>query len=208
MTHLKKRELALALLSLSLFLFIPACLTVGPRATQPVQVVYPTVVITQYVTQIVATPTITPTPLPTPNVSPTPDFVNISWDPYAVPIYYPVVGCVASRLHEEDVAFVANDGLSLSTSKDILYAPAVRELEPGEMVRIDKGPWCMSGMLIWKVKTADNESGFVPEGNGETYWLLPLAPDTELVVAKGYNTMDLINYWLKTRGRYKNPGNE
>ncbi len=65
MARYKIKGLALAVIGLSFFLFVPACLSVAPRSNQPAQVVYPTVVITQYVTQVVATPTITPIPLPT-----------------------------------------------------------------------------------------------------------------------------------------------
>jgi hypothetical protein len=196
MTRIKKKGLALAVLGISLVLFIPACLSVAPRSTQSVQVVYPTVLITQYITQVVATPTITPPPPPTLAANQTPSVVNVGWDPFTVEIYYPVIGCVASRIHEGDIAFVANGSVDLLQSKDIGYSPVYRTLEPGEMVDITKGPWCSNGSLIWKVATAEGEVGFVPEGNGETYWLLPMPPGTESVVGK--SPTDLINTLNRT----------
>jgi hypothetical protein len=200
MARIKKKGLALAVIGLSLFLFVPACLSVAPRSTQAVQVVYPTVVITQYITQVVATPTITPTPLPTSASKQAPAVVQVGWDPFTVAIYYPIPGCVASRLHEGDVAFVANGGVDLLQSKDIGYSPVTRTLAAGEMVDIKKGPWCSSGSLIWKVATADGEEGFAAEGNGEIYGLLPMPPGTESVVVKEPNSLwNGLNRWLMKR---------
>jgi hypothetical protein len=200
MARIKKKGLALAVIGLSLLLFVPACLSVAPRATQAVQVVYPTVVITQYITQVVATPTITPVPPPTSESKQTPSVENVGWDPFTVQIYYPLIGCVASRLHEGDVAFVANAGVDLYNTKDTGYSPTYRKLLPGEMVDITKGPWCSNGAVIWKVDTADGLAGFVPEGDGETYWLLPMPPGTANVVGKNPNDfLNSLNRWLMQR---------
>ena len=200
MTRIKKKGLALAVIGLSLFLFVPACLSIAPQATQAVQVVYPTVVITQYITQVVATPTITPTPLPTSASIQTPSVVNVGWDPFTVEIYYPIPGCVASRLHEGDVAFVANNGVDLLQSKDIGYSPVTRVLAAGEMVDITKGPWCSGGNLIWKIATAENEEGFAAEGNGENYYLLPMPPGTDSVVVEDPNSVwNGLSRWLMRR---------
>jgi hypothetical protein len=202
MARIKTKGLALAVIGLSLFLFVPACLSVAPQSTQAVQVVYPTIVITQYVTQVVATPTITPTPLPASASNQTLSVVQVGWDPFTVEIYYPIVGCVASRLHGGDVAFIANGGVDLIQSKDIGYSPVTRKLTPGEMVDITKGPWCSGGNLIWKVATAEGEEGFASEGNGDTYWLLPMPPGTDSVVAKDPNSLwNGLNRWLTRRFR-------
>jgi hypothetical protein len=206
MARIKKKGLALALIGLSFVLFIPACLSFAPRTTQAVQVVYPTIVITQYITQVVATPTITPPPPPTSASNQTPSVVNVGWDPFTVQIYYPIAGCVASRLHVGDVAFVAYEGVDLLQSKDIGFSPIFRTLVSGEMVDVNKGPWCSSGSLIWKVTTAEKEDGFAAEGNGEIYWLLPMPPGTESVVEKE-NPNDLLNSlnrWLLKRFK-RNP---
>jgi hypothetical protein len=204
MTRIKKKCLALAVIGLSLILFFPACLSVAPRSTQPVQVVYPTVLITQYVTQVVATPAILPKPLPTTDSNQTPSVVDVSWDPFAAVIYYPIAGCVASRLHKGDVAFAATEGLALHASKDIGYSPENRALQPAEMVDITQGPWCNSGSLIWKVKTSDGTDGFAPEGNGELYALLPMPPGTESVV--GHHPINALSLLLFRRCSH-DPGN-
>jgi hypothetical protein len=157
--------------------------------TQPdqgAQVIYPTVVVKKIITQIVATPTVTPEPPPEQK-----EYVAVSastdnWDPFSAPIYYPIQGCAASRLHEGDVAFVANGGgtIGVHYSKDVGYAPIWRTLAAGELIDILKGPWCAEGNLVWKVATADSYVGFVAEGNGTTYWLLPMPPDTTRVLSK------------------------
>jgi len=204
MARINKKGLALALIGLSFVLFVPACLSFAPRSTQAVQVVYPTIVITQYITQVVATPTITPPPPPTSAPNQTPSVVNVGWDPFTVQIYYPIVGCVASRLHEGDVAFVANEGVDLLQSKDIGFSPIFRTLVPGEMVDVKKGPWCSNGSLIWKVTTAEDEDGFAAEGNGEIYWLLPMPPGTESVVQKAEpnDLFNSLNRWLLKRFKH------
>ena len=175
---------------------------VGLQSTPAVQVVYPTVVITQYVTQVVATPTITPIPLSTSVSNQTPSVAIGGWDSFTVAIYYPIAGCVASRLHEGDVAFVANAGVDIIQSKDIGYSPVYRTLAPGELVDITKGPWCSGGSLIWRVGTADGLDGFVPEGNGEIYWMLPMPPGTEKVVVRDPESIwNGLNKWLQKRFR-------
>jgi hypothetical protein len=204
MARYDNRVFALIVIVLTMSLFVPACMAIQPQATQPVQVVYPTIVITQYVTQVVATTTITPTPLPT-SPNQTPSVVNVGWDPYTVAIYYPIVGCVASRLHEKDVAFIANAGVDLYVSKDIVYSPSIRKLAPGEMVDITKGPWCSNGTLIWKVTTSDGAEGFAPEGNGETYWMLPMPPGT-IKVYKKTDPWAILNQLIRTRGRSSGSG--
>jgi hypothetical protein len=182
----KKRGMVMMSLSLVLFLFLilQACVGFSSDEPQGVQVVYPTIVITQYVTQVVATPTNTLPPPSTQAVAAT-QVLNVGWDPFSAPIYYPIIGCVASRLHEDDVAFVANAGSEgIHWSKDIGYAPIYRKLIPGELMDIDKGPWCSNGAIIWKVITADGYTGFVPEGDGNVYYLLPMPPGTDKVWTK------------------------
>ncbi|MCZ7554234.1 MAG: hypothetical protein M5U05_16925 [Anaerolineales bacterium] len=147
----------------------------------------PVVLITQMVTQIVATPTITPAPPQISEVFEAPAPVASSgYDPFSVPIYYPIRGCFASRLHVGDVAFVANGAgtIGIHQTHDIGYAPIWRHLNPGELMDVIDGPWCDRGALTWKIATSDGLVGFVPEGDGNTYWLLPMAPSTEPVLSK------------------------
>ncbi|MBN2548019.1 MAG: hypothetical protein JXB15_02590 [Anaerolineales bacterium] len=161
---------------LILVLLSSACGGGEAVTTEPAQVVAPVVVVTEVVIQVVATsPPPTATPQPTPTPYPT---APAAWDPISAPIYYPQVGCVASRLHILDVAFVASVStpVRLYRSKDVFEDPGVRELALGELVTILDGPWCNMDWIIWKVEASDGEKYFVPEGNGEIYWLLPLNP--------------------------------
>lgn len=173
-----KKKTAWSMLVVGLVLVAYGCTSATPN--QPVQIVYPTVIITQYVTQVVAT--VTPQgPVPTP-APPTPRPVSVGFDPYSVPIYYPLMFCpVASRLHVGDKAFVAYgaDKLGLHQSADIGYAPIWRKLVPGEVLDVIDGPYCMRKALAWEVLTEDEKVGYVAEGDGEVYWLLPLGEPVE-----------------------------
>ena len=125
---------------LMVLVILSAC---APTPTQPpvdTVIAYPTVIITQYVTQVVATPTITPIPPPTKQVQVITPAASTGWDPFKVDIYYPIRGCVASRLHVGDVAFVAGGPVGLYMSENIGDAPTFRNLEPGEMIDIEAGP--------------------------------------------------------------------
>jgi hypothetical protein len=173
MVKMNKKKPVLLLLVISLIIVAYGCTSAAPN--QPAQIVYPTVIITQYVTQIVAT--VTPQgPVPTP-VPPTAQPVRTGFDPYSVPIYYPLMFCpVASRIHVGDKVFVANGGetLGLHQTTDIGYAPIYRKLVPGEILDVIDGPYCQRKALAWEVLTTDEEVGYVAEGDGEIYWLLPL----------------------------------
>lgn len=186
MNRIKKKTLVLLGLVSSLMVFVSACIGSVAQSPQQPQVIYPTVVITQFVTQVVATPTTAPTVAPKPVVQAAAPVTTGGWDPMSVPIYYPLRGCVASRIHEGDVAFVANNagGLGIHYSKDVHYSPIFRNLESGELIDIVKGPWCNEGTIIWKAATDEGYIGFVAEGNGSVYWLLPMGPETESVLTK------------------------
>ena len=185
MKNKKRTGWAFLLIILCFTLIFTACVGTKSQITSTPQLVQPTVLITQFITQIVATPTITPIPAPTEVVPTTAPTRATGWDPFQVPIYYPIGGCVASRLHQGDVAFVANGGgvEGIHFSKDIGYAPIFRKLENGELVDIYRGPWCSNGSIIWRVVTADKKIGFVEEGNGSIYYLLPMPEGTPRVVS-------------------------
>ncbi|MFM8319282.1 MAG: hypothetical protein ACKOC5_00075 [Chloroflexota bacterium] len=152
----------------------------GCAAQQP-QVVYPTVVIVQYVTQVVATVTaspVLPTSTPTPAATSTPSPFRLAngFDPFSVQITYPLTNCpVGSRLAVGEQAFVASGAgtIGLSMSTDIGPAPLYRKLDAGEILYIVGGPFCKDNGLVWQVIASDGKWGYVPEGNGSIYWLLP-----------------------------------
>jgi hypothetical protein len=180
----KKKTLYLAI-TISVLLIATACgadmRAASQGADQEVQVSAPTVIIQQLVTQVVATSLpVEPTPIP-PTAAPV-QYVNTGWDPFSVPIYYPMMGCVASRLYVGDRAFAAYgaDRNGIHYSQDIGDAPIFRHLAAGEIMELIDGPYCERGAVVWKVfALADEQVGFVAEGDGSTYWLLPMPPTNE-----------------------------
>jgi hypothetical protein len=178
-----KKRLAVLSAMLSMVLLFTACS--GAESPAEVQVVYPTIYVTQYVTQVVAT-------VPASSLSsnqaavetPVPTVVQpqaVSWDPFSVEIYYPKLGCSASRLHIGDRAFIAySEGLiGLYRYKNMSFEPELRHLASGTEVEIIDGPFCDEKIISWKVRTPDKETvGYYPEGDGNSYWMLPLAPSS------------------------------
>ncbi len=172
---------------LVLTLVVSACAVEEPQTDQAAQSANPLVLVTNIVVQIVATPTVTPVPPPEEETIPVVNSIsNGGWDPFAVPIYYPLRGCAASRLHPKDVAFVGGGAgvIGIHYSSEIGYAPIFRHLQPGEVIDIVAGPWCENGTVVWKVATSDKYVGYTPEGDGSTYWLLPMPPTTDSVLTK------------------------
>lgn len=166
-------RLAGIVLLAGLILTLTGCAGASATAQPPVN---PTVVIVQYVTQIVATVTPAPAVTPIPPTKPAPA-PSGGYDPFAVDPYYPLSGCqMASRLRVGDVAFVAAGGeqFGIHYSKDVGFSPIDRKLASGELLYILDGPTCNRNGLVWEVLAdADDSRGYVIEGNGETYWLLP-----------------------------------
>lgn len=182
MKIIKPRRLILLMLLGS---FIAGCGALSQEAAAPANL-NPTVVIVQYVTQVVAT--VTPSPPTATPLPPTAVTIKTGFDPFSVPIYYPLMGCpVASRIHVGDRVFVANDRggtLGLHYSANVGYAPIIRKLSPGEILDVIDGPYCQTLSLVWKViAPSDGRLGYVSEGNGNEYWLLPLGEkvDKELL---------------------------
>ncbi len=180
-----RKPLVLLAVILAIVIGVSGC----GQAPSQAQVVYPTVVIVQYVTQVVATVTPAPPSAPAPaaaTATPVPaNFTINGFDPFAQPLYYPIKGCqVASRLHAGERAFVASGAskLGLHASAEIGYAPIFRKLEPGEILDIIGGPYCQRLSLVWQVVASDGQKGFVAEGDGNETWLLPYgeAVDKEL----------------------------
>jgi hypothetical protein len=139
------------------------------------------VVITKVVTQVYVPTVPTSTPTPVPTGTPAPVMVSSGWNPYAVPIYYPIIGCSASRLHMGDTALIVYSGgrVGLYNKKEMDFNPIMKHPPAGSEVEIIGGPWCDGDTILWKVLITESNvqaEGYFPEGNGEEYWLLPLAP--------------------------------
>ena len=163
----------LLLVVASLHLVLTACAAApGADATATPQVIYVTQVVTQIIPPTPLPPTATLPPTETP-VPPTPTF-----DPLSAPIYYPLEDCVASRLHVGDRAMVSLQGgpNGIRYGRDLAEGTVIAEAQPGAILEIVNGPWCSRGWMVWFVRTADGVEGFTPEGDGNSYWLLPTAP--------------------------------
>jgi hypothetical protein len=200
---IKNRKMLVSLLPLIVLLVIlPACSQNAAEARSGPQVV----VITQVATQIVVptAPTYTPQPPPTA----TPAAVSIptgGWDPFSVPIYYPIIGCAASRLHLGDTAIVANSGhpkVGIYKYKEWDFEPNLYQPPLGTELEIVDGPWCHEGWLFWQVEqlnTSENLEivGYMPEGDGEEYFLLPLyfAPEGTDPSVEKFEVEELDGQW-------------
>lgn len=202
-----KKSLAM-LLAIGLILMgLPGCAPAGTEAGAP-QNLNPTVVIVQYVTQVVAT--ITPAPPTATPLPPTAQPARIGYDPYSVAIYFPLTGCqIASRLHVADRAVVGdtrNGTLALHMSANIGSAPIFRKLEPGEVLEVIGGPFCRDGVLVWEVMIGEEERGFVAEGDGNYYWLLPTGEEVDGDLIKEANkAMSKGTTWLGVPGKKCSP---
>jgi len=125
-----KKRLAILVAIVSMVLLFTAC--TGTQAPAEVQVVYPTVYVTQYVTQVVATAPASSLSTAQPVVeTPAPTEVQpqaVSWDPFSAEIYYPMLGCSASRLHVGDDAFISYSGglIGLYRYKNLSFEPTLR----------------------------------------------------------------------------------
>jgi hypothetical protein len=205
-----KKRLVFLVITISVFLLATACgadMRAASQGTaQEAKSSAPTIIIQQFVTQVVATPLpveATPVPPPTTPVQ----VVNTGWDPLSAPIYYPLMGCVASRLYVGDRAFVAYgaDRNGIHYSEDIGDAPIYRYLTPGEIMEIVDGPYCERGAVVWKVfALADEQVGFVAEGDGNFYWLLPLPPGDESAYKEYINQDSLMHIFAQGITVYKN----
>ena len=116
-----------------------------------------TQVITQVITEVVPptqevvttnTPELTQTPTAT--IWPT---LAGTYDPYSMPIWYPIEGCPASRLHIGDRAYVTYGGgpNAIRFGADIHYDTAVGYAQEGEGMVIVDGPWCYYNWIVTNI---------------------------------------------------------
>ena len=169
-----KEVRAYLVLLLALLMLSPACI----RIEAPTQQVAtpPVVVITQVVTEMIPPTPIPVTPTAEPSATQLPPTLTPTWDPLSAPIYYPLADCVASRLHVGDKAMVSFVGgpNGIRYGRDLAESTVDAYAQPGDILLVQGGPWCSRGWIVWLVKTADGFEGYTPEGDGNTYWLLPV----------------------------------
>lgn len=106
-----------------------------------------------------------PTEPPRPVVSPT------------AKTYYPLSDCSPSQIHPGDSVYVNYDTGKMSMREEPtarIGDSLIRKLDEGEVLHIIDGPVCDMDWVFWKVRTVHSEKGWIPEGDGDEFWVLPL----------------------------------
>lgn len=94
--------------------------------------------------------------------------------------YYPFSDCPQSLLHVGDSAYVTynSDKISLrSAPVGRIGDTLIRKLDQGEVVHVIDGPVCDLNLVLWKVRTVQNEFGWLPEGDYSEFWILPITTE-------------------------------
>lgn len=125
-------------------------------------------------------PTSTPRPIdtPTPVIVQQPTATRASNFTPTPQVYSPLSRCAASRLHLGNSAYVNFDTGRVGMRSDPVATigdTLVRKLEEGEILHIIDGPKCDLGWIFWKVRTVYSEMGWIPEGDGSEFWVVPIS---------------------------------
>ncbi len=192
---MRKRKASLVFLTLGVVaLFVASCAAPTPQVIEVTREVPQTVVVTQVITQVVILePSPTPTDTPAPIVYPTSTPTSLPLPPTPNPgqvqalkqqgfyVYYPVEGCGPSIVRPSFHVYVSMDGgkNAIRSSPDISSAHNIIGYAlPGEHLKVISGPVCSWGWLMWMVETDYGLTGWTPESNGKSFWLIPmLAPE-------------------------------
>ncbi len=160
---------------IAISMLLSACIQVVAPTSLPSATV-PVLVITQVITEIIPPTPIPVTPTMTKTFTPEPPTPTATWNPLNAPIYYPLKDCVASRLYIGDLAMVSLQGGAngIRYGRDLYYDTIIGYAQPGAVLEILNGPWCSHGWIVWLVRMKDGTTGYTPEGDGDSYWLLPM----------------------------------
>ncbi len=61
-------------------------------------------------------------------------------------------------------------------------SPLIGDIQPGQAMKLLAGPKCVSGSFWWQVQTFETDlTGWTAEGDGQNYWLVPCASESECV---------------------------
>lgn len=128
----------------------------------------------------IALPSSTPRPTdtPIPVVVQAPTATKASNFTPTPQVYSPLSRCAASRLHVGDSAYVNFETGRIGMRSEPVATigdKLVRKLEEGEIIHIIDGPKCDLGWIFWKVRTVYSETGWIPEGDGIEFWVVPIA---------------------------------
>jgi len=91
-------------------------------------------------------------------------------------------GALPTRLRLDSYAYVNPDPpLPNNLRQDAGgNSPLTGEIQPGQAMKILEGPKCVDGSVWWKVQTLETDLvGWTAEGDGQDYWLIPCASESE-----------------------------
>ncbi len=172
-------------------IILAACASPTPQIVEVTREVPQTIVVTQVITQVVTpepsfTPTSTQTPIPilviqsTPTSLPTQPTMTYGetnkLKQFGYAVYYPIEGCGASIVRPSfDVYVSAQGGKNAIRSTSDISSPhnIIGYALPGEHLKVVSGPVCSWGWLMWMVETDYGLTGWTPESDGSTFWLIP-----------------------------------
>ncbi len=173
---------------------LASCANATPQVIEVTREVPQTVVVTQIVTQVVSVePSPTPTETPVPVVYPTYTPTSLPLPPTpnegqtqmlkqkGFYVYYPVEGCGPSIVRVSFHVYVSMDGgkNAIRSNPDISSPHNIIGYAlPGEHLKVISGPVCSWGWVMWMVETDYGLTGWTPESNGKSFWLIPMtAPE-------------------------------
>lgn len=141
--------------------------TTPTQPSNPAPTKTPTITLTLFPTSIPTKmptmfPTSSPTLIPTKTQNPDPD------------VYYPIPGCAASRLHVGDSIMLESgiDYVGIRSTPDTHPSDnKIGRIEGNHIAKIIGGPECNNGWILWEVLTDDCVEGWIPEGDGNEFWV-------------------------------------
>jgi hypothetical protein len=116
-----------------------------------------------------------PTDPPILPTTPSPDSEAPSINTNDNSVYYPLRDCAPSRVYLGYIVSPENgvDYISIRSEPDTHPSDnKIGKIYPGEQAKIVGGPLCNYGWILWKIKKlSDGMIGWIPESNGEEFWL-------------------------------------
>jgi len=113
-----------------------------------------------------------------PYLRPIEELPSVTLDVPSLKIYEPIKGCAASRIHTGDIVTLEKDIDYVSIRSEPDTRPSdnkIGKILPGDQAKIIGGPKCNYDWIIWEVKLAsDGLTGWVPESDGNEFWLVPI----------------------------------
>jgi hypothetical protein len=91
--------------------------------------------------------------------------------------YVPFEGCFPTRLHKGDYVYITGDETRVGIRSYPDVHPGdnfIARTQGTELVNIVGGPYCSYEWVMWKVVTSSGSYGWIPESDGDSFWLSPI----------------------------------